>query len=327
MANPFQLNNDWNNFFNRGSSGGSPPSYDPANPGNDILARLSPDQRRTLYKEQLNPQSYNQLINAGVPNELLVQDINALFGTNFNPLHGGLFSQGLTTEEFASSLASGQIGPNQLEQQASLWGFEAGDVADVYNFHHDQNISPLQVSQYSGLPHSNAVGAFDVPTDAYPSSTSSSRSSSSSFSGIDWSRPIAAGLQEQILSQAQQLPEMAEALPGRLDAYFRNLMQDALGRGAFTGTLNTLAERGVLDSTVAGDALSKTASHAMQEIGEKAFQSELAGLRTQMEVPEMLAAIADLDRISQSSSSGSSHSSSSNPLAPYQVMAQMLGLL
>jgi hypothetical protein len=161
---------------------------------------------------------------------------------------------------------------------------------------------------------------FNIPFDVYPQS--SSWGNTGSMSGINWNDPVSKGILNQLLSSAQGLPDLAKQLPGTLQDMYSNLMRSALKPSAFQGVINDLASRGLLNSTIAKDTLATTAKDIAQNIGETGYQSLLQGLNAQMNVPSVLAEIAKLGQ--QTSSFGNQGSSNIDPLAPYQLYANLL---
>ena len=161
---------------------------------------------------------------------------------------------------------------------------------------------------------------FDIPLNKFPRSESSS--SSSSWSGMNWNTPFGKSVLGPLMSSIGQLPGLAKALPGTLQGMYSNLMRGSMGPEAFQGTLNSLANRGVLGSSVAENAMGSAASGIASNVGQRGYESFLQGLQAQMNVPSMLAQIAQLAR--ESRSSGTSSASSSNPLAPYELFAKLL---
>ena len=95
-----------------------------------------------------------------------------------------------------------------------------------------------------------------------------------------------------------------------LKGQYSSLMRQALGPGAFQGTLNNLASRGVLDSFVARDALSRTGSNIAKNIGNMGYMAQLQGMRAKMALPGMWA--------------NAMNSATQDQLAPYQIMSRML---
>jgi len=111
---------------------------------------------------------------------------------------------------------------------------------------------------------------------------------------------------------------MGETLQDR----YKSLMGTALRQQAFQGTLNQLAGRNILDSSVAASALAQTAVPIMQQIGDIGFQSALAQQQAQVGLPSMLAQIAGLGQTGVSA--GGAISRSQDPLAPYKLLSQFL---
>ena len=157
---------------------------------------------------------------------------------------------------------------------------------------------------------------FDIPSDVYPYS----KSTTQSRTGLDWGTDFGQVLQPLLQESTQQLPGLLSGLVPTLQGQYSNLMKKALGPQAFQGTLNQLAQRGMLDSTVAGDALSKTATNIMSDIGDKGYTSLLQGLLAQTQLPTQL---GNLGQLLQTSTSAG-ESITEQPLAPYELMARML---
>ena len=100
--------------------------------------------------------------------------------------------------------------------------------------------------------------------------------------------------------------EMGPLLKGQ----YSSLMRMALGPGAFQGTLNNLASRGVLDSFVARDALSRAGSNIAKNVGNMGYISQLQGMNAKMKLPGMW--------------SNAMNFATQDQLAPYQIMSRML---
>jgi hypothetical protein len=136
-----------------------------------------------------------------------------------------------------------------------------------------------------------------------------------SYSGLDPNSQLTQTLLPLITQQAQQLPGQAEDFTGTLQDFFKNLMRQSLGPQAFQGTLNQLAGRNVLNSSVASDALAKAQTGIASDIGQRGFEAQLAGLQQQMGVPTQLAQLlGGVGKISESQ----------DPLGPYNLMARFL---
>jgi hypothetical protein len=162
--------------------------------------------------------------------------------------------------------------------------------------------------------------SFDIPTNLYPTTTSTSGGASSS--GINWGSPFVSGILPTLTKAAKDLPGIASGMSGLLQGQYNSLMQQAMGPQAFQGTLNQLAAKNMLNSSVASDAMSKTATPIAQSIANKGWESQLAGQQARMNVPSILGQLAQLGQ--QSNSSSTSSSNTSNPLAPYELMAQLI---
>ena len=191
---------------------------------------------------------------------------------------------------------------------------------------------------------SPAAGTFNVPTDAYPKSesfsassnlgTSSSASQASNWAGIDWSSPIAGGLQGTMLEQAQALPGYAAGMQGAITDQYSTMMRQGY-YPALQAAMNQLAAKGMLSSSVAGDVLTQTQGNINKDIQDKAYQALVAGEQAKMGVPGTLSGIigqlgsvstGTSSSVSESATAGTSLSGSlyENPLAPYELMASML---
>jgi hypothetical protein len=145
---------------------------------------------------------------------------------------------------------------------------------------------------------------FDIPTDLFPRSES----------GINWDSPVAQALLDQLIESGQNLPGLASSIGETLQNQYSNLMNQALGPEAFQGTMNELAAKGMLDSTVASNAMASTAKGIAQMVSDKMFDSMLAQQQQEMQVPGML---ADLIGLAQ-------ESINENPLAPYELLSQFM---
>jgi len=167
-------------------------------------------------------------------------------------------------------------------------------------------------------------GGFSIPEGAYPQSSSYGWNASQSEEAIDWNSALGRTLLPLIQGGAQNLPVLAGKLGDTLQGQYNSLMRQALGPDAFQGTLNQLAGKGVLNSSVAGNTLANTASTIAGEIGDRGYLSYLQGLQTQMQVPGMLGQLAELARRKDATSVSQQGSQSSNQLAPYELMASLL---
>jgi len=157
---------------------------------------------------------------------------------------------------------------------------------------------------------------FDIPTDVYPTSKSTQQSSS----GMDWGNEFGQTLMPALQQSTQQLPGLLSSLTPTLQGQYSSLMKQALGPEAFQGTLNQLSNKGMLNSTVAGDAMAGTASNIATNVGNKGYESLLQGLLAQTQLPGQLGNLGQL--LQKSESTG--ESITEQPNAPYELMAKML---
>ena len=165
-------------------------------------------------------------------------------------------------------------------------------------------------------------GGFQLPQNFFglaPGSSSSSSSSSSGFSGIDYGSPIWGGIGQKMIDLAGQLPETIDKYTNNATDLYQSMMRQATGKGNsfMQGQLNELNKRGILDSTIAGDVISKNQLPMLQQIAQNAYQGAMGGAKMQMGVPAMLGDLTNLARISQSSGGSSGGSQNVDPLAPY----------
>ena len=170
-------------------------------------------------------------------------------------------------------------------------------------------------------------GNFTIPMTAFPYSTqfSNQGSSQSSNSGINWNTPFMQSLLPQLQSSAANLRGDIEGMGQTLQDQYANLMRRGMGPEAFQGTLNSLANRGMLNSSVAGDSMAGVQKGTARMIADQQFNSMLAQQQALQNIPNILANLAQLGQESSSrgGSYGSSQSYQANPLAPYELMSRL----
>ncbi len=150
----------------------------------------------------------------------------------------------------------------------------------------------------------------DQQAQSQQQATGQSLASSQNLSqgGINWQNPLMQALLPSLMSSGTGLQGVADNMGQTLQDQYSALMRQSLGPQAFQGTLNQLAGRNMLNSSVAGNALAQTALPISQMIGNQAFQSQLAGQQAKMQVPTTL---SDLARLGQETSgTGTSQSTS-----------------
>lgn len=98
---------------------------------------------------------------------------------------------------------------------------------------------------------------------------------------------------DQSWAQAQRLPGMADAYAAELDRAARYAGRQALQNPAqYQGVLNGLARRGILNSSLAGNAMSGATRGLMQALAANAYQAAAQGQQARMNVPGIMAQIA-----------------------------------
>ena len=110
-------------------------------------------------------------------------------------------------------------------------------------------------------------------------------------SGIDWSSPVAKAALPQILQQMQQLPGLAKTAGTKAQDIYKKDMVQAMSPAELQGALNSLAGKGMVNSTVGQNTLANTEDLAAKNIGNKAFNASLANTEEQMKVPQILSGI------------------------------------
>jgi len=231
---------------------------------------------------------------------------------------GGILTMGDNKQATYTDPYNNQLSLNANTPLSTL--YQNPNIANAWDTHYGtditQGLAPPQRQE------------FTIPTDLYPTSTSkqSNYSSGHSHSGINWNSPLSKGLLPSLLSTGQNLQSLTENMGQTLQDQYANLMQRALQPQAFQGTLNDLASKRMLNSTVAKDALSSAGKGIARMVADQAFNSQLAQQQAQMQVPQTLANLISLSQETNQSNKSSSSSSarSSNPLEPYELMSQML---
>jgi len=154
--------------------------------------------------------------------------------------------------------------------------------------------------------------------DLYP--TSSGTNTSTSYSGLpsEYLDQLMQGLMPELMRSIQGMPQAIDEYTGKASQMYegmgRRLLDDAM-----PGILNNLAGRNVLNSSVASDAISKTATNIIPMFTDAALQAGMKGAEMKANIPSILGNIANLGRVSESSAEGTSESS--NPLAPYELLS------
>jgi hypothetical protein len=290
-----------------------------------MLGGFNEQQRKDFYSSPgFNPSSLNSALQStGLSAGAALADYNNLMGTNMSPTQGASWLTGMSTPQMAQWTNANAGNPSAIASNANYFGMGSGDIADLYNQHYGTNVTP---GQAQGMM-SGGGNTFTIPTNLFPYSQSSSSGggSNSSYSGMDWSKsPVSF---EQLQAQAAALPQMAKDLGTQSYNRYSKMMRDALGdKQNFAGVFNDMGARNMGGSSVASDAYGNAMMGITQDIGDRAYESDVKASLAQMTVPQMLAAIAGLGQVSQGqgSTSSSSQSTTADPLAPYKTIADMI---
>ena len=191
--------------------------------------------------------------------------------------------------------AAGMSEPWHLENLASQIGQTGGPTWGKY-----------ATALGAEAPGEQESPVFDLPTLTPESGTQTQTS------GIDWAQGPGPALLEQLTGAIGSLPQQAQNFGTTLQNQYSNLMRQGLGPQAFQGTLNQLANRGMLGSTEAGSAMSRTATDIMNTIGDRGYESQLQGLQQQMQLPGLLGQLA--------SSIGGQTRTQTDPMEAYRLI-------
>ena len=217
-------------------------------------------------------------------------------------------------------------------------------LADVYN--NNPFIANTWDEKYGAditgtfAPQSN----FEIPTNLFPTSTSnqsssqsgnsSNKGSSQSQSGMNWTSDFMKNLMPSLNQSLTGLQGRVDEMGGTLQDQYSNLMRRSMQPENFQGVLNSLANKGMINSTTGENTMATAGKGIAQSVADKAFESQLQQQLASLQVPGILSNAAGLGQESsakssssgQSSTSGGSTSTStySNPLAPFELMASMV---
>ena len=229
-----------------------------------------------------------------------------------------------------------------VKQTASAYGVNPADFAEAYNLGAGTTFTADQASQYLGIPIPQPATTPSSPAtpdrvtgnpgqnDLFqpglvPVSNANSTGSSNASSGLP------AWFGNNILNDLlPQLKQSYSNLPGQIDdweqknyAHSRQASKSLLD-GHLTNVLADLAKRGMIQSSVASDAVGTAASEIDKNRNAADLGIASQSAQQRLAVPGILTAIAGLGQRSDSLSNQSSSSEQSNPLAPYELYSKML---
>ena len=145
--------------------------------------------------------------------------------------------------------------------------------------------------------------SFDVDLGAYP------------YSGLDWDSPYTQEVSGGLTGSLGAAQTAAQGMPETIQGYYNNMLRTALGPEGFEGTMQDLAKRGVLSSTVASDAMANTAWESSKAIAQKGYESQIAGQQALMKMPSYWTDALELGQVTV------------DPSEPYDIMADLLSSL
>jgi len=105
------------------------------------------------------------------------------------------------------------------------------------------------------------------------------------------------GILPSLVSSAQNLPQNISNYVGNANQMYQQQSRRALEE-AMPGVLNNLAARNMLNSSVASDAVSKTAQQIIPYFADKTMQAGMDAAQMQMNVPSILSNLAALGQYS-----------------------------
>jgi len=159
--------------------------------------------------------------------------------------------------------------------------------------------------------------SFDIPTDKYPQSSSTSTTTS----GIDWeSSPAMQKIMSQLTEKIGSMDADIEKYSNIANDRYKALIREALGPQAFQGTMDDFAARNMMSSTFKDDAVKDVLTRLIRDVTDKSYQTQMNIAGQRIAIPERLGQLAGLGQRSETTST----TQQTNELAPYDLMAQII---
>jgi hypothetical protein len=187
--------------------------------------------------------------------------------------------------------------------------------------------------KYPGVFEANITGPELFQPDLYPYTKSvqggSSSQKSSSYSGIPqaYQSELLSAIIPELVSTSQNLPEVIGTYTDEAQALYESMMRGMMEE-TMPQAIETLANRGMLQSSAAENILAQLGAEAADYSGQKLYETAMQAAQMRLGVPELLSQVAEVGKASTSKSSGSSSSSAisetANPLAPYKLLYDVL---
>jgi len=153
-------------------------------------------------------------------------------------------------------------------------------------------------------PVANAQNTFEMPTDIMP------------YSGLPESYRnqllgfVMPGLEQSVKDMPKRIDQYTNQAMGSYQQQLQNSLKTMIPR-----QINQLANRGVLDSSVASDTLSQTISQAATQSATKGYETAMQAALMKVNIPTTLTGLLQYGQSSQ------------DPTVMYQTMAQLLASL
>jgi hypothetical protein len=140
---------------------------------------------------------------------------------------------------------------------------------------------------------------------------------SDSYSGLAplYRAKIEKGIIPELVSRAKALPETIDRYTQNAARLYERQARQTI-EGSLPGLLAQLGRRGMLDSSVAADAISQLGTQIVPTYANRAYSAGMTAAQMQAGVPGVLSGIANLARY------GKTHYE--NPLAPYQLLSNFV---
>lgn len=185
------------------------------------------------------------------------------------------------------------------------------------NYMPNNAYSPYSFNTAYGDSVLGAINGGNFPDLFQPDLYSTSRSSS--FSGLakKYRKQIGNTLVPEMVQKATELPETIDKYTQNAADLYQRLSRRAL-EDAQGSILNNLANRNVLNSSVASDAISKSIKDIVPTFADRGYQAAMEGAKMQATVPSILGQLASLAKYSTASGS------SQDPLEPYKLLSNFV---
>ncbi len=221
-----------------------------------------------------------------------------------------------------------------LNRESSVNGMPNADPKDI--------AQPLDMTTQNSIPKQQTAPELQTTADPFlpmnlfgtdisqlvPTNTSMSGGGSSSYNesqaGINWDTDFMKGLTPELEASYQNLPQNIDDWMNAAQQGYQSDTQRMLNQ-YLPQQIEQLSARGILDSSMAEGALSNLASDLAQSGAQQGYQTAAEAAKLKTNIPALLAQLAQLGQESTSTgtsqSSQSSQSTQTNPLAPYELMA------